>query len=216
MGAGTKAGGKVMKHYIPPSKSERNFPVVPTCVLKTLDKQRFAVHFLVLPALMTLVLAIQSVCSGGNFLVFALPIIFFYCYLRKLYDVKVAKKRGLFWGFVIDQEIFFLNGHYEIAFSISMKKICAVKVCNLVFNLGHVSFFEPYICLLFDEDAERELNDTQGKGYYQRLHYSRGAISTEHYYLIAYAPETLEILKEHLDVPVIFEDEEQQQHTDTH
>ena len=197
-----------MKYCVPTAKDESYFRIMPDFILKTLNKMKIRVHALFLPALMALVLAIQSVYLSGHFAIFALPSIFFYCYLRNLYDLKTTKRKGLFYGFIANQEIFCLNECHEIVLSIPMKKICTVKVCNLVFNFGSVSFSERYICLFLSRDAESELNNTQGKGFYQRLHYSRGSISTEHYFLITYTPETLEILKQHLDVPVIIEDEE--------
>ena len=92
--------------------------------------------------------------------------------------------------------------------SFPKKKILTIYVVQITYEVksagtGATHIYTPvkhrYISLMFD--SSRPCRNMAGE-------YTPEETLTDHYMLIAYTPETLEILKQHLNVPVIFEDEE--------
>ena len=132
-----------------------------------------------------------------------------------LYGAWVYLKKWLFehtkyiWFASFSQDsVFCYNRAGKMIASFPKKKILTIYVVQITYEVksagtGATHIYTPvkhrYISLMFD--SSRPCRNMAGE-------YTPEETLTEHYMLIAYTPETLEILKKHLDVPVIVEEEE--------
>lgn len=183
------------------------FEVIPHQFLKSLSKQKYAALYFLAIAMVFLAISVIEVCAGEGGYSLVLPMLFFTLFGHTIHNIRAIRRKWHFYWFVKDRCIVVLNGYGNVTTYIPIDNVCAVEVRNLSFRWGGyyaTEMVQKYICILFDDETQIQAVVKKGN----HLRYCLDNIFTEHYYIISYSLGALEILKQHLDVPVIIEDEE--------